>query len=221
MKTLLKIDASPRTYNDPDEHHQSVTRQYGAHFTDLWMKINHQSRIIERDLYQAPPPFITQDWITAAFTPETEHTAKQQDVLAMSNRLYEEVRQADVIVITTPMYNYGMPAILKAWFDQLLRLNHTFSFDLTRGDFPVATILTGKTVVLLCSCGEFGFGPGEIRADMNHLGPHIQMLSRFLGAGSFYEIRSEYQEFKDRRFMDSVASARQSIAALVTELSVE
>ncbi len=49
------------------------------------------------------------------------------------------------------MYNYGMPAALKAWFDQIIRINKTFTFDLARGDFPLEPIMSGKTLVLLTS----------------------------------------------------------------------
>jgi FMN-dependent NADH-azoreductase len=54
------------------------------------------------------------------------------------------------------MHNYGMPAVLKAWFDQVVRIQKSFTFDLARGDRPLEPILSGKTLVALNSCGQFG-----------------------------------------------------------------
>ena len=78
-----------------------------------------------------------------------ELSSEQQAVLSESEQLIAEVVQADIIVISSPMYNYGMPAVLKAWFDQLIRIGKTFSFDLNRGDNPLKPILKGKQVVLV------------------------------------------------------------------------
>ena len=123
------------------------------------------------------------------------------------------------VLISSPMYNYGMPAVLKAWFDQVIRVNKTFSFDLARGDFPLEPMMSGKTLVLISSSGEFGFEVGGIREKMNHLGPHIEVLGKYLGVEAFYEIQSEYQEFDDARHEKSVKDALAAIEALVKQLS--
>lgn len=81
----------------------------------------------------------------------------QQRALALSDELVDELERAEVLVLGTPMYNYGMPTALKGWVDHVIRINRTFSFDLARGDFPLRPILSGKTLVLLTSSGEFGF----------------------------------------------------------------
>lgn len=218
VKRLLKIDSSARISTNNDGTHRSLSKQLGCEFVAQWMNKNHRSEVIHRDLALTPPEFITQDWIGAAFTAEEQRTTEQQQALALSNQLYDEMAQANIIVLTAPMYNYGMPAVLKAWFDQIMRVNQTFTFDLSRGDYPIRPILTGKTVVLICSCGEFGFGPGEERTAMNHLSPHVQLLSQYLGADHFHEIRSEYQEFSDHRHQLSLDNARRAIAALIEEL---
>lgn len=218
MHTLLRIDASARSQSDNMSTHHSLSKQLGHELSEQWMKKNHHRKIIHRDLALTPPPFISQDWIGAVFTPEEQRTPAQQRVLTLSDQLFDEVQQADLIVITSPMYNYGMPAVLKAWFDQILRLNKTFTFDLSRGDNPIRPILSGKTVVLISACGEFGFGPGEEREAMNHLSPHIKLLSQYLGAEHFYEIRTEYQEFADHRHQQSIVQARQSITRLIDNI---
>ena len=119
------------------------------------------------------------------------------------------------------MYNYGMPSSLKAWFDQVIRINKTFSFDLARGDFPLEPILSGKTLVILTSSGEFGFDTGGVRERMNHLVPHINTCSFYLGVSGddrMHHIGIEYQEFGDERHRRSIDVAQSDISTLVEEL---
>jgi FMN-dependent NADH-azoreductase len=218
MKTILHIDSSVRHTDNSTQSYNSISKSFGRCFIDTWLNKNHQDEVVYRDLGLNPPTFICQGWIAAAFAPEQKRSTAQKLALAESDTYFDEVSNADVIVITAPMYNYGMPAVLKAWFDQMLRVNKTFTFDLARGDFPIEPILSGKTLVLLTSSGEFGFGAGGVREQMNHLGPHIKELAKYLGVDKFYEIGSEYQEFADDRHALSAEKAKQDIVALVNQL---
>ncbi len=190
MTTLLQIDASVR---GP----RSLSRRLSKRFIDAWMSGNPGDRVIVRDLASAPPPFVDEAWIAACFTPAGERTAEMKAVLAPSDELIGELEAADIIVVGTPMFNYGMPARLKAWVDQVVRIDKTFSFDLSRGDWPLEPILSGKQLILLTSSGEFGFEAGGMRANMNHLDTHIRVVSRYLGVRDAHHIAVEYQEFGD------------------------
>jgi FMN-dependent NADH-azoreductase len=122
-----------------------------------------------------------------------------------------------------PMYNYGMPASLKAWFDQVARVNKTFSFDLSRGDQPIEPILYGKQLVLFTSSGEFDFQNGGSRSEKNHLVPHIKACAHYLGVdpeSDFYHIGIEYQEFKDQRHEDSKKQAFEAIPKVLEMLNM-
>ena len=79
--------------------------------------------------------------------------------------------------------------------------------------------MSGKTLVLITSSGEFGFEIGGIREKMNHLGPHIQTLSHYLGAETFHEINAEYQEFNDNRHTNSVKNAHKAAEDLAYKLA--
>ncbi len=214
MATLLHIDASARKT-------RSITRSLGAEFKQQWLAQNAGAKFIYRDVGSTPPAFVCESWIAAAFTPESDRIDEQISLLAQSDQLIDELSTANVIIISTPMYNYGMPAALKAWVDQVIRVNKTFSFDLDRGDSPLEPILSGKTLVLLTSCGEFGFGKGEIREEMNHLEPHLKTISKYLGVDETYEIRVEYQEFGDTRHRESIEKAYKAIPRMVNELSTK
>jgi len=138
-----------------------------------------------------------------------------------SDAAIAEVAAADVIVLGTPMYNYGMPSALKAWFDQVIRVGRTFSFDLARGDWPVLPVFRGKRMVVLSARGEFGFVPGGVRAGWNHLDPHLATCARFLGVApeAVDAVAVEYQEFGDARFARSLADAEASVVALAERLA--
>src|SRR6056297_2165597 len=172
---------------------------------------------MSRSLCKTPPPIITEAWIAAVFN--AEMTAEQRELTQISDELIAEVAAADVIVFTTPMYNYGMPAALKAWFDQVVRVNKTFTFDLARGDRPLEPVLSGKTVVALTSWGEFGFGKGEVNEGGDMLVPHLRVASRYLGMSEFHHIGIEYQEFGDQRHEASKAAASRAVDDLVARLA--
>jgi len=219
MKTVLHLDTSARRTDSSVQDYNSISKTLAAKFMDKWVTANRKDKVIYRDLGLNPPEFVSQDWIAAVFTPDENKTDEQKELLTLSDTLIDELDQADIILISSPMYNYGMPAVLKAWFDQVVRINKTFSFDLARGDFPLEPIMSGKTLVLISSSGEFGFEIGGIREKMNHLGPHIEVLGKYLGVEDFYEIKSEYQEFGDERHAKSLEDAHLVIEVLVKQLS--
>ena len=220
MSTLLHVDSSVRAVNNPNPDHDSISKSIALRFVDTWRQNRPEDEYIYRDVGVNPPDFITQDWIGAVFTPEEKRTPAQKERLALSDKLIAEVSAADVILISSPMYNYGMPAQLKAWFDQIVRINKTFDFDLKRGDFPLQPLLSGKTLIIVTSSGEFGFEKGGIREDSGHLAPHLRTLSKYLGVDTIYEIASEYQEFGDDRHRISVADARDRAERIASELSL-
>jgi FMN-dependent NADH-azoreductase len=219
MRTLLHIDASARKTTNSVPDYNSISKSVAASFIDQWKKHNREDKIIHRDVGVNPPEFISQDWIAAVFTPDEAKTDEQRELLSLSDTLIDELDQADIIVMSSSMYNYGMPAALKAWFDQVIRIHKTFTFDLARGDFPLEPIMSGKTLVLITSSGEFGFEIGGVREKMNHLGPHVQTVSHYLGVETFHEIKAEYQEFNDDRHRKSVSNAHKTAIELATELA--
>lgn len=209
--TLLKIDASCRGG-------RSLTRLLSGRFAEEWKKQLPHAKIIERDVGRNPPPFISEEWLEAAFTDAPSRTEAMRRTLAYSDACLREMREASVYVLAAPMYNYGMPASLKAWVDQVIRLDETFTFDLARGDFPLEPVLRDKRLVVLSARGEFGFGKNEVRGNMNHLDPHIETLEPYLGVKRSWTVKIEYQEFDDARFAASKETALASISSVVAEV---
>jgi FMN-dependent NADH-azoreductase len=212
MTTLLHITASARSS-------RSLSRKLSGAFIDAWQEIQPATRIITRDVGANPPPAISENWIAAVFTPAENLTPEQREALRLSDELIDELDRADLIVIGTPMYNYGMPAALKSWFDMVIRIGKTFTFDLARGDFPLEPVMRGKKLVILSSHGEFGFGPGGVREKMNHLETHILTCANYLGVEESHAISISYQEFGDARHEASVADAFAAVPVLVGRLA--
>ncbi len=210
MTNILHIDASARQ--------RSLSRSLSRNFVDTWLDARPSDTVTYRDVGANPPPATTEPWIAAAFTKPQDRTADQVELLSLSDAMVDEIIAADLIVLGTPMYNYGMPAALKAWVDQIARVGRTFSFDLTRGDFPIEPILSGKTMVLLTACGEFGFEVGGVRESMNHLATHIETVKHYFGVKDIHHLQIEYQEFGGERHAQSISSAHAAVLPLVKRL---
>ena len=211
---LLLINASPR-------RERSLSRQLATAFVSRWLALRPHDARWERDVGINHPPLLTEAWIAACFTPEDQRTAAQSDVLAYSDAAIDELARADIVVIATPRYNYGMPAALKAWFDQVIRINRTFSFDRTEKTWPLSPLLSGKKLVLLSASGEFAFRPGGLRERWEHLEPHVRTCARYLGvsANDVHHVAIEYQEFGDERHRASLEGAIATAKALASELA--
>lgn len=209
--TLLRIDSSCRG-------ERSLTRMLSSSFIAEWKRQQPETEIIERDVGRKPPPFVSEQWIAAAFTDPEKRTESMQGLLSYSDECIRELRRASVYVFAVPMYNYGMPAAMKAWIDQIIRVNETFTFDLSRGDYPLKPILQAKRMIVLSSRGEFGFEPGGMRESMNHLDPHLKTLERYLGVVRKWTASIEYQEFGDERHNRSKQEVLDSIPRIVAEL---
>lgn len=213
MLTILRLDASPR-------QSRSLSRSLADTFIDE-VRVMCEIGLKERDLRSTDLTFVDEEWIAAAFTPEARLTCDQLSKLALSDALIDEVAECDLLVISTPMYNYGLPASLKAWVDQVVRVNKTFTFDLDCGDFPLEPVLSGKRMVLLTACGEFGFGQGGMREGQDHLVPHMKTVSKYLGVDAIEHIGIEYQEFGDERHEASKAKAHEAARALARTIASE
>ena len=138
MPTLLVIESSPR-----GDH--SMSRGLTAMFVAQWLQKNPQGHVIERDLMESNLPFVTMPWLGAYFAPPEQHTPEMKDILRLSDELVEEILKADHIAIGTPVYNYNVPAVLKAYIDHIVRKGKTLGFageGLVHG--KACTILMGS-----------------------------------------------------------------------------
>ncbi len=121
MRTLLVVETSPRG-------EQSLSRGLTEQFVTEWKKNNPEGRVVTRDLMTTELPFVNAPWLKAYFTPPDHHTAEMKDLLSLSDELVAELLAADDLAIGTPVYNYNVPAVLKAYIDHIVRKGKTLGF---------------------------------------------------------------------------------------------
>lgn len=119
MHTLLHIDASARPGLAGDDHRGSRSRALSDRFVRRWLQAAPGTRVLRRDVGRAPPAHVDHAWIEAAFAAPDEVTDAMRARLAESDQLIDELFAADVLVIGTALYNFGMPSTLKAWVDNV------------------------------------------------------------------------------------------------------
>jgi FMN-dependent NADH-azoreductase len=216
---LLIIDASARLGISGIHPHGSHTRRLTRHLVDRWRAVRPEDQVISRDLSREPPPPVAAEWINAAFTPPERRDAGMSAHLAESDRLVDELKRADLVVMGVPMYNFGIPATLKAWIDNVVRVGATFGFDRERAEDPYWPMLSaGKRLVILSSRGDAGYDPGGRLESMNLVERSITLPMSYIGLTETYCIAIEYDEFADDRLSTSIAKAEGAVDTLVQKL---
>jgi FMN-dependent NADH-azoreductase len=218
MTQLLHIDSSPRSAREGRTG--SHTRRMSARFVSRWLAARPKDAVLRRDVGVAPPAMVTADFVEAAFTRPTVRSAAMAELLCESDQLVDELLACDLVVVGVPMYNFGPPAQLKAWIDNIVRVGRTFGFDRSRAGVPYFPLLSDlhKRVVLLSARGDFGYGPGERLAHMNHVEPSLRSALGYMGLTEVHAIAIEYDEFADARLRTSIEQAEQAIDRLVDQL---
>ena len=172
MATLLDINVSPRG-------NYSISRQLGNAAVQAWKERNPGGRVIERDLANTALTFVDLDWIAGAFSPPEQHNKNHKQAIALSDELVSELIEADEIVLATPMYNFAVPAALKAWVDHVVRAGKTFRY--TTAGKPEG-LLAGKNIKVLAivaSGGSYTEGSGLSAPD--HEVPYLRFIFAFMG----------------------------------------
>lgn len=119
------------------------------------------------------------------------------------------------------MYNFGPPASLKAWIDNIVRVGLTFGFDRAREGEPYWPMLAdhGKTLVVLTARGDYGYDAGGRIADLELVVPGVAKPLAYLGVTDLRTVAVEYDEFQDERLAASLAQAETAVDALVETLA--
>lgn len=218
---ILQIDASARPGLSGIDPRGSHTRRLTHRFVERWQAARPQDILAYRDVGQQPPSPVSGDWIAAAFTRPERRDEAARARLAESDILVEELLRADLIVIGAPMYNFGLPAQLKAWVDNVVRVGVTFGFDRSRQGEPYWPMLpAGKRLVILSSRGDYGYDPGGRLGDINLVERGLSVPMSYIGLTQTHSIAIEYDEFGDERLRTSIAAAEASVDGLVTELAL-
>lgn len=200
MPTLLRLDSS--LYSS-----QGVSSQLTDLFTRQWVETHPDTRVIYRDLSANPPPHLDAQYMEALATTPVQRTAAQQERVSAADVLINEVRQADVLVIGLPLYNFGIPSTLKAWFDHISRAGETFYYEESG---PVG-LLGGRRVFALSTRGD------EVRAcARDPQTDHVKEILNFLGITDIEFIYAGGLTIDDQTRETGMATAREQILRYTT-----
>jgi len=117
---------------------------------------NPDTEVKTLDLTKTPLPYLTNSHISAVYAPEETHTQEQSDALKYSDEAIKTLLESDIIVIGVPLYNFGIPAVLKGWIDQVARAGKTFSYS---ADGPKGLVTDKKVYLSIASGAIFSEGP--------------------------------------------------------------
>ncbi|THD10585.1 FMN-dependent NADH-azoreductase [Metallibacterium scheffleri] len=178
MKTLLHVSASPR-------HAASHSRKAAA-AAIAHLQLHHPAlQVIERDLGMEPLPHPDAAFVQASLLPDAQRDAAQRVVLRLSDRLIAELSSADAIVLSTPMHNFTLPSVLKAWIDHVVRPRQTFRLD---ANGKTGLLRDRPVRVVLASGGSLGAEPG---GQVDFVTPYLRYVFEVIGLRDFKAVSLE------------------------------
>ncbi len=161
---ILRIDASA----NPG---QSASRALGDHLVERLERDLGPTEVVARDLLDGLPP-IDRDWVDASLEPADARSPEQRERLRLSDRLIDELESADRVVVTTPMYNFGVPSTLKAWIDLVCRAGKTFRYT----DRGPEGLLDDRRVDVIVTTGGVPLG-----SDLDFVSDYLTRVFNFIG----------------------------------------
>lgn len=198
MKTVLQLNTS--LFGE-----QGQSSKLSRDFIKAWRRHSPQDRIITRDLAKDPVPHLTAERFQAFLTPAVEHTPEQRRVVAYSDALIEELRRADVIVLGLPMYNFGVPSTLKAYFDHVARAGVTFRYT---PDGPEGLLRNKKVYVLAARGGAYQGTTLDTQTQ------YVTNFLKFLGMQDIEFVYAEGLAMGEEKAQAALAQVQTQIAKL-------
>ena len=184
----------------------SVSNRLAAEFEADLRETHPGIGIVRRDIGVDTLPHLTAE--TVAAIRGTPETSAEMASRALSDILIAEMKAADLIVIGSPMYNFGMSSTLKTWFDHVLRAGVTFRYT---EEGPEGLLKGRKAVVIESRAGFYSEGPG---AAMDSQEPHIRTLLGFMGIDDIDWVRAEKLAFGPEAAEESIAAAAAQLREL-------
>lgn len=199
MQTLLQLNTSLFSGN-------GQSSRLADRFVADWKAGNPNGRAIARDLGADPVPHLTAQRFGAFLAKPDERNAQQQAVVDFSDALIEEIRQADIIVLGLPMYNFGIPSTLKAYFDHIARAGVTFRYT----DNGPAGLLTGKKAYVFAARGGIYAG-----TPLDTQTAYVRDFLRFIGIADVEFVYAEGLNMGEDSKQVALANAQAAVRQLI------
>ena len=192
---ILEVQASARDTG-------SISRELAADLIAALEDRHGELDITRRDLAKGLP-FVDEAWVGANFTPDEDRTSSHRQILSRSDDLVAELEAADVLVIGAPIYNFSVPAVLKAWIDMICRARLTFRYT----DTGIEGLLKGKKAYVVVPSGGVPVGsPADFAT------PYLRHALGFIGIDDVEFIGAQGA---DRGNDEALDAARAKIAELI------
>jgi len=169
MPILLRVDSSSLG-------EASISRKLADNFVEKWKELHPGGQVVTRDLASSQIPPISAEWIAARGVPADAYSAEQRELMKLSDTFIDELQSAHEYVLGVPMYNFGAPAVVKLWIDQIARPGRTFSYA---GGVPQGLLKGKKATFLVTSGGDYD--AGTMMASFNFVEPYLRTVFGFLG----------------------------------------
>ena len=179
MKTILSLKSST---NGVNSHTNKLVDAIVQKLCDKYQG----SSVKDCDLTLSEIPHLNGYTIGAFYTPAEHRNEALNTSLAASNKAIDDLMEADFIVIGVPMYNFGIPSVLKAWIDQITRVGVTFYFDET--GMPNGLVHDKKVFLAISSGGIYSEGPMK---QYDFTEPYLRSIFAYLGITDITTVRAE------------------------------
>ncbi|MEN3324176.1 NAD(P)H-dependent oxidoreductase [Mariniflexile soesokkakense] len=165
----------------------SISESYSNKVIEQFKNSYPNAVVTKRYTTYSGLPFINQEMLNSLLV-KGERTIEQENHLSLSNGLVKEIKEADILVISVPIYNFGIPASLKAYFDLIARAGLTFKYT---EEGPEGLLKNKKAFVVVSSGGT------EIDSDIDFAGKYIKQFLKFIGITDVDIIKLDQLMFKN------------------------
>jgi len=200
MGHILHIDSSPRSA-------RSHSRALSKEFIIGWKAANPDDTVTYRDLGHYPVPHVDEKWVAAAFTPPEERDSQMAEAIKTSDELVDEFLAADRYVFSIPMYNFNVPSTFKAYIDQIIRVNRTFTMD-------YKGLVEGKKMLIITARGA-SYQPETPMAAYDMQEPFLRVAFGFIGITDITFIHAESINLGEDARTQSLENAKKAIKEAV------
>lgn len=163
-----------------------------------------QTEVTRLDLAATDLSFVDEAWINANFTDPADRSAAQKEKLAASDAFVAQVKAADTLVIGTPIYNFSVPAAVKAWIDMIARARETFRYT----ENGPEGLLQGKKAIIVITSGGTPVG-----SEIDYATNYLRHVMGFIGITDVTIVDAGRLNFEGEEKVASAAAEIDQIAA--------
>lgn len=193
-KTVLAVTASV-------QQDVSISRELVTDLIEQLTRNGQVDTVIERDLSSNQVELLTASHVGAFYTPAEERSEEQKALLAQSDKYLDELKQADTLVIGTPMYNFSIPAVLKAWIDLICRVGESFRYT---ENGPEGLLNIEKAYIVVAT------GGAPIDSPVDFVVPYLKQVAKFIGVKEVEVIAADRTNAQRE---EAIAIAKEKIRA--------